>query len=184
MKKNFIVAALIAINAARVVAAEPVDVQPVEGEIRIGLSTPIRQRWSYENTPGIDGGYELRCNLQKVPVAIGLMVDSYSPCRVRDNDHLRFYGGLLFGATGEYNFFRGKAVNPFVGAGIGLGLLSETNFEDKSNPQVRPFLRPKIGIEFFHHIRLNLSLTLTTPNAIGWSFSIAGVIGGRPRKKK
>lgn len=31
MKKNFIVAALIAINAARVVAAEPVDVQPVEG---------------------------------------------------------------------------------------------------------------------------------------------------------
>ncbi len=35
-----------------------------------------------------------------------------------------------------------------------------------------------------HHLRINLSATIAGTKSTGWSISIGGVIGGRPRKSQ
>lgn len=159
-------------------AAEPMKVQCIEGELNLGISAPFKEIKDHSNCAGFDIGAELRYNLPRVPVAIGAMFELYNPERTTKGDYAGpadDYSGVLYGLTGEYNFRRGRDVNPFVGLGAGVDNLTDDS-------KCYAFARPKIGVELFHHIRINASVTITERHATGWTLSVGFVFGGRPRK--
>lgn len=157
------------------VKSETLEVQRIEGEIHIGTSYAFKGSPGYENVLGFDYGAELRYNLKKVPVALGIMFEEYDLSRSSDeHGGSTWEGGELYGVTGEYNFRRGKNCNPFVGMALG-------GMDDATGDKFRPFVRPKIGVEMFHHLRISLSATLTCAQQNGFSISIGWVIGGSPK---
>lgn len=102
--------------------------------------------------------------------------DSYC---INDNA-LAISGDLL--AIIDYNILSGKAVNPFIGLGLGPGFGMHNNAVDKSwGGQFLIYADARIGIELFRHLRLSVDFSVpywrgefpyfTTLNAnIGWVF--------------
>lgn len=167
-------------------AEPPVRVQNFEGEIRLGISSPLKNLADEENCAGIDAGVEVRYNLPKAPVAIGVMADLYNPRRTSDKwgGASESYGGFMAGVTGEYNFRRGKNINPVACIGLGIANFNDGEFWGTDGTSNRAFFRPKIGVELWHHLRIGFSITISDPKSSGWSMSVGAVIGGRPRKTK
>lgn len=114
------------------------------------------------------------------------MAGLYNPCRIRDEwgGATESYGDVLAGIIGEYNFRRGRRCNPYLGVGAGIANFDSGEFRGADACSTRMFLRPKIEVELFHHLRINLSATIAGTKSTGWSISIGGVIGGRPRKSQ
>lgn len=148
--------AFIILAPMRVSAAEPVEVQPFEGEIHAGLSA-IR-----ECGLDFDAGVEVRYNVNKSPIAVGISLGTYIL--------LQPYAA----ATVEYSFLRGRNVSPYIGteigAGYGMGFL----------------VRPKVGVEFFNLFRVNANFAFQVSDTgyTAASLSLGIVIGGRPKKPK
>ena len=107
---------------------------------------------------------------------IGAKIDyKYFPLKGYDFDlyyeGVQHYGAVL--ALADFNILPGKAVNPFVGIGLGPGLNVNyyKSFEAKGTyapvttpepgwypPQVYLVIVPRIGVELFHHLRLSASI--------------------------
>lgn len=166
-------------------AIELVRVQKIEGEIDLGLVGPIFEQKGTERTIGLDLGLEMRYNLENVPVAVGIMAAYYNPNRAhrnRDDVEGSDWGncqGVLYGVTGEYNFRRGKAFNPYVAAALGLGWMHGIDEDSR----LLPFGRIKAGMEFIHDIRLSAILTFSRSDLCGFGVSIGFVIGGQPKRQ-
>ena len=85
----------------------------------------------------------------------------------------------------DYNFGQGRRVNPFVGLGIGLGGNSSDDLDYCSTPDGSHFvMRPRVGVELFHHVRLSLSSNINRYGYNNLALSLGLVIGGRPKKAK
>lgn len=110
-------------------AGEPVRVQNFEGEAYIGFSGAMFRLDGYERRSSFDFGAELRYNLKKVPVSVGVFAETYYPDRkYLDPDtpfNFQNNGGGLYGIVGEYDFRRGKKFNPYASVSFGLGNLHE-----------------------------------------------------------
>lgn len=174
-------------NPVYILADNLIPVQPIEGEILVGYSCPLYKIKDLDPSLTFpDLGVEVRYNFQ-IPVSVGATAKIYNINRYPEvpstyGDGVDYYGGFLFGANGEYDFRRGRKVNPFVSIGAGLAILNNTN-DTQDNYLKRGYFQPKVGVELFHHLRINLSVIFTRRDACGFSLSIGGVIGGRPRKK-
>ena len=84
--------------------------------------------------------------------------------------------------VGDYNFQQGSKFNPYAGIGIGLSIYDNVNevvFESSGKAFV---IRPRVGIELFHHLRLSAFSTITHSGHSNFGLFISGVIGGRPKK--
>lgn len=182
--KNFLCVLFCAIlfSGVAVHSGEPMRVQNFEGGAYIGFSGPMFGLSGYNRKLAIDFGAELRYNLKKVPVSVGVFAETYYPDRkFRDPDtpfSFQNNGGGLYGIVGEYDFRRGKLFNPYVSLGLGLGNLHKIGEDTRCVPA----LKLRAGIEVVHHIRLSASVIFSQRDFCGFNAHIGFVIGGRPKK--
>lgn len=182
--KRILFAAVVALTAINVCAQESArSVVPVEGSVYVGASTPLRQHPGLESCSGIELGVEFRYNLRKLPMSVGMMIDAMSLPYVYSYDNYygsnENYGGLLLGATADWNFRRARLFSPFAGASTGVGFLM---YDGGDEARLVPFIRPRIGFELFHFLRFSNEITISHPNSCGVSFTLGFVIGGWPTR--
>ena len=184
MKKKLIFAMsvlLFSVVGIASVVAQPIEVRRVEGEIGAGMVLGL---WGldYEHcTPGPKINLELRYNLPKVPVDVGLHISPYAVCRNRtidqhkDKDSNR---ALDLMVVSDYNFRRGQKVSFFAGAGLGVTA--------QSSPRILTLLSamPRVGVEFSNHLRLTAAFSFSQREVSHFSLSVGGVFGGGPKKNR
>lgn len=178
----FILFCLVVSSFGILQAKEPVQVQNFEGEAYIGFSGAMFRLDGYNRRASFDFGAELRYNLKKVPVSVGVFAETYYPDRkYLDPDtpfNFQNNGGGLYGIVGEYDFLRGKKFNPYASVSFGLGNLHEIGEDAKCTPA----LKLKAGIEMVYHIRISASAVFTKRDLCGFNVHLGFVIGGRPKK--
>ena len=77
-------------------------------------------------------------------------------------------------SVADYNFRRGKRISYFVGGGAGISIC-----QIESNTRGSFALMPRIGVEFFNHLRLTLNYKYNQRGVYHYlGLSIGGVIGG------
>ena len=161
------------------VSAQTMDVRRVEGEIGAGMACGL-WKLDYEHcTPGPKINLELRYNLPKVPIDVGLHISPYAVYRNRTIDqHIDKDSDLALDlmAVSDYNFRRGRKVSFFAGAGVGVTV--------QSSRTTLLSAMPRVGVEFFNHLRLTAAVSFSQKDVSHFSLSIGGVFGGGPKKNK
>ncbi len=163
-------------------------VQSFEGGLAVGGCAPIE---SYRDGKGQFGpvlSLSARYNIPSTNYSVGLELQSNNIHRhfaidtpngidrVENNNH----SGFLV-ITTDYNFYQGKKVNPFVGAGIGI---SDNRTIDSyyDTESVNFIFVPRVGVELLYHIRVTCGFTVTRKGYNGFYTTLGFVIGGRPKK--
>lgn len=170
------------------IRAKSPTVQMLEGEIRAGLTTPLggyhTGKAQVSGTLGIEGRY----NFKGTPWDCGLMLD-LSTAR-RGYEHLYNDGydrwqnnrTLALAATSEYNFRQGTKINPFIGTALGVAfndVVGDKYFPSKGTSML---FAPRIGVEFFYHVRLAARFNICRKGYNNLSFTLGFVLGGRPKR--
>lgn len=165
------------------------NVQQFEGEVNIGLTTPLSNYHNGQKMMGPEFGLELRYNIPQTFWDCGLLLNvSTSVYRYEDSPKSDWYWeqsnrSINIAAVGDYNFKQGSKINPYIGVGIGLSLydaIDEVVYESSGATFV---FRPRVGIEVFRHLRIGLFATINKPGYHNIGVSIGGVIGGRSKKQ-
>ena len=196
MKKNMkkLISAVIAIMFIGSVSAQSINIGKVEGEIGVGGAFPTSKLNLDKNTPGAKLFGEVRYNFEKAPGDLGLHLSGTIFHREAESVAQRLKSkSYTVMAVSNYNFWRGTKASLFLGAGLGYARLDMTapvSF-DNSQPNYGGFhtgdaanrvcFMPRVGVEFFNHLRLSLSYTLVEKAHNHISVGISGVIGGGKR---
>lgn len=153
-----------------------VPVAPFEGELwLLGLTAPISN--SRNDMFGWDAGVELRYNEANSHLSYGGMAGIYLVNKWKDDDPGIFKttgGGVLAGPVIEYDWGRGRGCSTYTSASAGVCY--------NDNTGLRPYLRPKVGVEFLNFIRLSLSGFYSGRGSLSWAMNIGLVVGGWPKK--
>lgn len=171
--------------------AQKVEVRRFEGEIGVGLINGVNKL----ALDGCDAGprlyAELRYNLHALPINVGLQFSSAYFHRDAESqaDRLQTKSCNIM-AVADYNIFRGRKISFFAGAGVGCGILNLTAPITITRPDERwsgytsgegkaKFsVMPRLGVEFFNHLRLTLFYTGEEKANNHYGLSIGGVFGG------
>ena len=130
-----------------------------EVEVGVGLATAATNMTEFgKSREGVDANVELRYNLADKPIDVGIY---FALCQIyrseQVNDIAKRYSfvseNLLL--TSDYNFFQGRKVSPFVGAGLGVSW-SEINADGTLNG-AHFAVMPRVGVELAHHLRVTLA---------------------------
>ncbi|MDR2911867.1 MAG: hypothetical protein LBV38_00990 [Alistipes sp.] len=100
----------------------------------------IEGRWQLENQP-IDVGFRF----------------GYSPVQRNDGGKY-YYKALPLMAVADWQFGRGKKVNPYVGLGAGVSMNS-VGYNGYASPDFA--VLPRVGVRFFRFMNLSASYLLT-----------------------
>lgn len=88
----------------------------------------------------------------------------------------------------DYNFRRWKHIAPFVGLGIGMSAIEEEYGVGAECPEryydTAFVLNPRVGVEFFNHLRITVEYKLMRKEYSFFGFNIGGVFGGGYKKPK
>lgn len=148
----------------------------------LGFATPLEKN----GYPSYDGGIQVRHNIPGTAWSyggyIGLCLmgheETFSYTHFDEQGNLigetsdtkaSLNGGLLTGVVGEYDFLRGRKINPYINISAGLGWFT------------RPYIRPSIGVELYHHLRLGVAATWLRQDPCAISFNLSLVFGGSPK---
>lgn len=85
----------------------------------------------------------------------------------------------------DHNFNRGRAVSPFVGVGLSLnyyGIIGDREDGYDRDAIMGPGFVPRVGVEFFRHLRLTLMAQLGKKNYDTVALTIGYAFGGGKRK--
>lgn len=187
MKIKYLV--ILLLTASHVVTTNAQEaVQKLEFELNAGLTTPLGTYRGGAALTGASIGFEGRYNFSRTPLDCGLMLEittarrGYNPLNDKNLDIWQSNRTLAFAATGSYNFRQGHNINPF--AGVALGVAMNDVVGDKVYPSkvTSLFFSPRMGVEFFHHLRLSVSSNISRKGYNNLQFSLGLVIGGRPKK--
>lgn len=160
-------------------------VQKFEGEFRAGFTAPLGGFHSANSLMGATVGWELRYNFTESAWDCGLMVDA-STARWEfepQSGMAQINRTPALAVTGGYNFRQGKKVNPFVGMAVGVAFCDVTDFEYESWPGTAFYIAPRVGVEFFHHLRLTSQFNISKKGYHNVGVTLGLVIGGRPKKQ-
>lgn len=186
-----ITAVVIAVLCCATAFAQKVDVRRLEGEIGVGLINGVNKL----TLDGCDAGprlyAELRYNLQVLPIDVGVQLSSGYFHRGADSQAHRLQTkSCNIMAVADYNFFRGRKISFFAGAGVGCGVLNLTAPITITRPdeqwsgytagdgKAKFSVMPRAGVEFFNHLRLTLFYTGEEKANNHYGLSIGGVFGG------
>ena len=142
------------------------NVGSVEGGVQMGVNTLTDGTWNM--------GFEIRYNLKKVPVDVGLLTE------------VDFYNGVFnavgkFAVVGDYNFKREKNFSQYVGCGVGYGILTRNSCCGSDDKVKCLILSPRAGIELLKFLRLTATLNIPiashTPKYVSITAGIC--LGGR-----
>lgn len=197
MKKTFIYFLTLfwtlATNAQNI-ASTP-EIKRFEGEIGIGLVFATGKLQFDHNNTGATCHAELRYNLRRLPLDVGVQASGAVFHRESDfvAGQLKFRSWNLL-AVADYNYRRGRRVSLFGGLGMGYGSI-ETSAPitfDNTQPNWGGFcdggqtgsfcVMPRIGAEFFNHLRVTLSYKWQEKANRHLDLSIGVVFGGGRKK--
>ena len=187
MKRIILFASFIVCFFLNVGAKTPI-VQMMEGEVRIGMTTPLGGYHDGKAKLSASLGIEGRYNFRGTPWDCGLMLD-LSTAR-RDYEHLFNDGGdrwqsnrtLALALTGDYNFRQGTKINPFVGAAWGVAFNDVVGDKYFPSEGTSMLFAPRVGVELLYHIRLMAQFNISRKGYNNFSLTIGFVLGGRPKK--
>lgn len=176
---------VVAIGSGVCSAGEPVDVQNFEGEASVALSMPLGSYREGHSEAGAGLGVALRYNVPSTALDAGVFVRL--DCAQRSFPESGFSGNqnnraLCIGVSGAWNFRQGQKVNPFAEMGIAVALNDVVGSRAYPVKSTAAAFVPKIGCEFFHHIRVNAYCQFSRKGFNTYGLSVGLVIGGRPNK--
>lgn len=175
------------------------DASCFEGEIGVGVvfgahKNPLFQR----NQPGFTLYAEGRYNFPKEPIDIGLQASWDSFFRESnwgDEQESLFFESWHLMAVSDYYLRHDKKVSFFAGLGLGYARLRVIDprlysfpnpaynyYEAGGSSQGGICIMPRIGIEFFHHLRLTLDYKIQERDNRHFNIGIGGVFGGGKKK--
>lgn len=171
--------------------AEARRVQPVEVEMKLGVTMPVGSFYGAERQPSPSLELlEIRYNEKNTPWDFGLMLDfsvadwAHGPIYKEYTRPSQRNRTLALAFVSDYNFKQGHKVNPFAGIGVGVGINDWVGEEYRSTGGPTLVCTPRIGVELLYHIRLATQLNLSRKGYHNAAFTIGFVIGGRPKKQK
>lgn len=162
-------------------------VQKYEFEASFGFTYPLFNYFNGEKLMGPCLGIELRRNIfcGKWDYGVGIST-STSVYRFKDSESDWYWDQsnrlINILVLSDYNFNQGKKINPFAGVEIGVGSFESINEVKYPTSGASFIFIPRIGVEFFHHIRLTLFSSLSRIGYNNWGISLGAVLGGRPKK--
>lgn len=187
MKRAVVLLLMLKLSMFMANAEEP-EVQKLEGEVRMGLTTPVGTYHYGKAQTSLSLALEGRYNIESTPLDVGFMIDlstarrSYKDFFREGFDYWQNNRSLVMAVLGDYNFHNGTKVNTFVGAALGVAkndVVGDECFPSSGNSL---YFAPRIGIEFLYHIRLMTQLNLCRKGYNNLSISIGLVLGGRPKR--
>lgn len=129
---------------------------------------------------------ELRSNIPCSKFDIGVQIclagtlDDESYNSEKNNQNLKETGTFMIPFV-DYNFRRGRKVSYFVGSGIGM-MNSKIN---NDNTYSSISIVPRIGMEFFNHLRLTLDYRWNPRGEYNYTgLSVGVVFGGGVKKER
>ena len=189
MKKSILLVLIAVINTIAAYSQSNDNlVQMLEGEARVGFTTPLGGYHSGKSQISVSVGLEGRYNFKGTPWDCGLMLElstarrGYNHLFEEGNDRWQSNRTLALALTGDYNFCQGKKVNPFIGTGIGVGfndVVGDKYFPSKGTSM---FFSPRVGVEFLYHFRVSAQCNICRKGYNNMSISLGFVLGGRPKK--
>lgn len=163
------------LNGTKAVAQDNLPVKNLEMEIKVGTTYPLDDLIGSSRL-GVQCGLEGRWNFNNSPFDIGAEIYMGAAFRHFEGEGMshRYFS---FSSFGDYNFFRGENVSPFVG--IGIGIAACDNIKGNYGTEGKSVLfTPRFGVEFSRHLRLTFDGRIGRKgyNTIG--LSIGYVFGG------
>ena len=169
------------------------NVRLMEFELGVGLNKAHTMGGGVAHV-GIQFFFEPRINLPDTPFDISLQFSIGEFQRQRDilgnDDDVTNRGMVITGV--DYNFRKWQRVSLFGGLGIGLGFMDGNGmYVDHANKDMvfykyypdRSFvLNPRIGAEFFNHLRVTLEYKWMRKPYSYFALNIGGVFGGGLKK--
>ena len=162
----------------------------IEGEIGGGFAFGADKLNFDKNKLGATFYAEVRYNIQRVPLDVGVQVGGTIFHRESVNaGQLKFKTWNVMAVT-DYNFRRYKKISFFAGIGLGYASLDNSapiTFDD-SQPNWGGFstgtktgsfcFMPRIGVELFHHLRVTFNYKLEEKANRHFNISVGVVFGG------
>ena len=157
------------------------DVKRFEVEFPFGMETDL-----YLEYIGFSLGCEARLNSQKSPVDVGLQVVTGSS--IWESSDLEpgdvMWKGIFSSKVFvDYNFHQQYDDAFFAGVGVGVVDFMQDYYPDKQTHTLRPALAPRVGGEFYHHLRFTIEWQLLPSAPNFFTFSVGVVLGGGLKKK-
>lgn len=188
--KRITVMLLAAVLGVLCTAAQDCEVQPVEGGIYAGTTSPLGGYRGGSGNAYVTMGLSVSYNLPDTPIDCGVFMQldnverKFSTtlpdgsCQSEGTQNNRT---LSIGLIGHYNFRQCKAVNPFAGLGIGVGFNDVVRSVHYSKG-TSAVIMPQVGVEFWHLLRLTGYATICRQgyNCVGLTLGLS--FGGRPRR--
>lgn len=169
--------------------SETVRVRPIEYEMHLGASQPLGSKIAGTDRDfGATIGCELRYNFKDSPFDVGVTIDVttawYNWMLDEEYDCTQSNRTVFYGVTGDYNFGQGRAVNPFVGLGLGVGshLAILDELDDTNDGRTTAMIMPRVGVELWRHLRLTLAANLSCKYYHNATLTVGYVIGGGRKK--
>lgn len=163
-----------------VIAFSQETVTPFEFEVAIGPNWGIQKQKGEDVRTGLNVFMEMRYNYKACfDFGMQLFVGAYERLNNNDNSET-IYRNVIIQPVADYNFRQGKKVNPFVGLGIGLAAIDIDNDRVVEKSYC---VNPRIGAEFFHHVRVTFEYRLLRTDYSFWGCSIGIVFGGGNKKQ-
>lgn len=170
--------------------AQSHEIRAWEAEIGTGI-TFGGDRLNFDRIcPGASFLVEGRYNFTRVPVDVGLQVNaSLFQRESKYAGEMRFKSWNIL-AVSDYNFFRTNRISLFAGAGFGYAYHKESApiLFDNTQPNWGGFssggdqhgvcFMPRIGAEFFHHLRLTFDYRVQEKANRHWNLTVGFVFGG------
>ncbi len=101
--------------------------------------------------------FEGRWQLKKLPINIGFNFSCTEVSQDNGYTYDNYYSAIPILAVTDYQFGRGKDVNPYVGMGVGVSI----NQLNDNSSEVHFAATPRFGIRFFKFINLQLGYLIT-----------------------
>lgn len=172
--------------------AQDYDIRAVEVEVGAGFVSGLGKMDFVRLKPGAKFYGELRYNLKRKPVDVGLHISGCSFSREANSEFGRRNTMLVdIMAVSDYNFCRGENLSYFVGAGVGYAYVESG--AKITNPDIAVMsvagennacFMPRIGIEFANHVRISFSFIFAERSSNHFAISIGGVFGGGLKKNR
>ena len=164
MKKLVVVSLLLFVG----ILFAKAQVKPVEGELFAGLAVGASQY----NTTGAIIGAELRFNLSKGKISPGFQLSQNSVGIKHTNRNERYTNLQILC---DYNLNAGEKVCPFIGAGLGMGLLDGDGWYCSTGSAI---LSARIGCEFIKRLRITADYRLQKSDCSFFTLRLGYVIEG------
>lgn len=195
MTKKISILLLTAIGCIVQTMAQNRDIRSLEGEIGVGLVNGTSALTLDNCIAGPKLYGELRYNFRTLPLDAGVHISGSYFRREAEGQADRLQSkSYNITAVADYNFRRGKHVSFFAGVGIGCGILEMSAPISIKRPderwggystgdgKERLCFTPRVGVEFFKHLRVTLFYTAEEAANNHLGLCIGGVIGGGKKR--